>query len=175
MSAFPPQDIVPVMRPHGTPAELERRRHLAIQRFLDGEPVDEIAAFLDVDERSVRRWLMAYQSEGIAGIVARSATGRPSKLTSTQEKIVLRWVDDDPTKFGFPTDLWTSKRVAQLIAEEFGVNMNARYISAWLRHRGFTPQMPVRVPRERDEQRINSWLASDWPRIKKKPRGPARP
>ena len=174
MSVVPNPDTLPAMRPRGTPSELEHRRQLAIQRFLEGEKVDEISNFLGVDERSVERWLAAYRSDGPAGIAARSPSGRPSKLTTTQEKILLRWLDDDPTKLGFPTDLWTGKRVAKLIAEEFGVDMNARYLSAWLRRRGFSPQMPERVPRERDQQSIDRWIDVDWTRIKKKRHAPTR-
>ena len=44
-------------------------------------------------------------------------------------------------------------------------------LTVWLRRRGFTPQKPRRVPRQRDPEAIAAWLASDWPRIKKKPGG----
>jgi hypothetical protein len=71
---------------------------------------------------------------------------------------------------GFSTELWTARRLVQLIEEEFGIRFNPRSLSAWLRDRGFTPQKPERVPRERDPGAIAAWLASDWPRIKKKAR-----
>jgi transposase len=92
-------------------------------------------------------------------------------LTHTQEKIIRRWLADKPTEHGFPTDLWTGPRVAHMIRQEFGVEINPKYITVWLRRRGFTPQKPRRVPRERDPEAIAAWLASDWPRIKKKPGG----
>jgi hypothetical protein len=60
--------------------------------------------------------------------------------------------------------------LGQLIQEEFDVRLNSRYLSVWLRDRGFTPQKPRRVPRERDPKVIAAWLESDWPRIKKKAR-----
>lgn len=95
-------------------------------------------------------------------------SGRPPKLSHTQQKIVLRWVRDRPTEHGFATELWTAPDIAQLIEQEFGVILNPRYLSSWLRDRDFTPQKPQRVPRERDPEEIQRWLASDWPRIKKK-------
>jgi len=105
--------------------------------------------------------------------VSRPVSGRPAKLTSTQEKVALRWLADSPTHHGFPTELWTATRLGQLIREEFGVGLNPRYLSTWLRERGFTPQKPDRVPRERDPKAIAAWLESDWPRIKKRPGGRA--
>jgi transposase len=115
--------------------------------------------------------LAAFRRQGADGLVARPVPGRPSKLTLTQEKIALRWLSDSPLEHGFATELWTASRLGQVIQEEFGVRLNARYLSAWLRERGFTPQTPQRVPRERDPKAIAEWLASDWPRIKKKPGG----
>ena len=86
----------------------------------------------------------------------------------TQEKIVLRWLQDSPTQLGFATELWTCRRLAQLIGEEWGIRFNAEYLPRWLRARDFTPQKPQRVPRERDPEVIEAWLATEWPRIKKK-------
>jgi transposase len=101
------------------------------------------------------------------GLVAGPVSGRPSKLTPTQEKIALRWLTDSPTRHGFDTELWTAARLGQLIREEFAVGLNPRYLGAWLRDRGFSPQKPQRVARERDPKAIAAWLESDWPRIKK--------
>jgi transposase len=69
---------------------------------------------------------------------------------------------------GFETELWTAARLGQLIREEFGVGLNPRYLGTWLRDRGFTPQEPQRVARERDPEAIAAGLESDWPRLKKR-------
>ena len=152
------------MRSTGTPQQLEWRRCLAVQRVLDGYSAEEVADFLGVDARSVRRWLAAFR----AGLAARPAPGRPPKLTPAQVKIVRRWLCESPTSFGFDTELWTASRLARLIEQEFGTRLNPRYLADWLRAHDFTPQKPQRVPRERDDAAIASWLARDWPRIKKR-------
>jgi transposase len=157
------------MRTAGTPLELARRRLLAVQRVLDGYSTEEVADFLGVDPSSVRRWLIAFRRQGATGLAARAVPGRPAKLSLTQEKIVRRWLADQPTEHGFATDLWSAPRLAQLIQQEFGVALNPRYLCAWLRQRGYTPQKPRRVARERDDAAIARWLAEDWPRIKKRP------
>src|SRR5690349_14890370 len=99
------------MRSTGTPAELERRRLLAVARVSEGHPVQEVADFLGVDPRSVRRWLADFRRDGLPGLAAQPPSGRPRKLSSTQEKIVRRWLEDDPTEHGFTTDLWTAPRL----------------------------------------------------------------
>jgi len=159
------------MRAIGTPAELERRRRLAVQRVSEGYTTEEVADFLGVDSSSVRRWLIAFRAGGSRGLAARPVPGRPPKRTRTQEKVVCRWLADSPTEHGFPAELWTCRHLAWLIEQEGGVALCPRYLSRWLRARDITPQRPRRVPRERDEQAIAGWLARDWPRIKKRPAG----
>ena len=158
------------MRTPGSSDELEYRRRLAVQRTSEGYSTQEVADFLGVDPSTVRRWLAAFRDRGDAGLVAGSVSGRPAKLTSTQEKITLRWLTESPTHHGFETELWTAARLGLLVREEFGVGLNPRYLSTWLRERGFTPQKPQRIARERDPEAVASWLKSDWPRVKKKAR-----
>jgi transposase len=156
------------MRSRGSPSELEHRRWLAIRRITEGYSPQEVAEFLSVDVSSVRRWLQHFRQQGEKGLRARLAPGRPSKLERHQEKIIYRWLQDSPTDFGFSTDLWTAPRLGHLIEQEFGVHFNRKYLSAWLRARNYTPQIPKRVYREADPEVIAQWLENDWPRIKKK-------
>jgi transposase len=158
------------MRTRGSADELEYRRRLAVERVSEGYSTRNVADFLGVDPSTVRRWLAAFRDGGAAGLAVRPVPGRPSKLTPTQEKIALRWLTDSPTRHGFETEPWTAARLGPLIREEFGVGLNPRYLSTWARDRGFTPQKPQRVARERDPGAIAAWLESDWPRIKKRAR-----
>jgi transposase len=93
------------MRTKGSPEELEHRRQLAVRRYLEGYSSDEIAAFLDVTPRTVWRWLARFHEQGPEGLASRPVPGRPSKLTTTQEKVVRRWLIEDPMEHGFATAL----------------------------------------------------------------------
>jgi transposase len=151
---------------------VEYRRCLGVQRVLEGYSTQEVADFLGVDPSTVRRWLVFCHRTGADGLTAwpEPGSGRPPKLSSTQEKIVLRWLSDLPFEHGFPTDLWSAPRLAQLIEQEFGIHFNPNYLTTWLRQRNYTPQKPQRVHREQDDEAIARWLAEDWPRIKQKAR-----
>jgi transposase len=165
------------MRTKGSPEELEHRRLLAVRRDLDGYSADEIAEFLDVSPRTVWRWLALFDERGPEGLSSRPVPGRPPKLTTSQEKIIRRWLAEEPTKHGFATDLWTGPRLAELIGREFAIRLNPRYLCTWMRAHGFTPQKPQRVAREGDPEEVAAWLKFQWPRIKKKPdvAGPTLP
>ncbi len=157
------------MRTAGSTDVLEYRRCLGIQRVADGYSTQEVADFLDVDPSTVRRWIAPAAAAG-RGVTAGSGPGRPAKLTSTQEKIVFRWLSEPATEYGFITDLWSAPRLTQLIEQAFEIHFHSDYLGTWLRQRGYTPQKPRRVPRERDDQVIARWLTGDWSRIKQKAR-----
>jgi transposase len=156
------------MRSKGTAAEMERRRRLAMERLQEGRTQREVAQFLGVSERSVRRWVSAFRQSGPAGLAAKPNTGRPARLTKSQAAIVLSWFRQSPRSFGFANDLWTAPRVAQLIQKTFGVVFHPRYLNAWLTDRQITPQKPKRRPTERNEAKINGWIRDQWPAILKK-------
>lgn len=157
------------MRTPGTPHELALRRKLAVQRINEGYSPEDVAEILGVDPSSVRRWVLGFRRGGPAALAARAVPGRPAKLSIAQEKIIRRWLRESPSEHGFATDLWCAPRLAQLIRQEFQVSVNPRYLCAWLRQRGYTPQKPRRIARERDEAAIARWRTQDWPRIQKKP------
>lgn len=155
------------MRPHGSAAELERRRRLAVKRVNSGYTQREVADFLGVHPTTVWRWMESYRQHGKAGLKSKPHPGRTPKLDAEQEREVLSWFARSPTDFGFSTELWTAPRVAKLIKRTFGVQFHPRYVNRWLAQRRITPQKPRRRPRERDDAKINRWIAEDWPRIKR--------
>ncbi len=77
------------MRPHGTAAELERRRLLAVDRVRSGYTHQEVADFLGVRRTSVTRWMATYRKHGRRGLKAKPHPGRTPKLTREQEQQVL--------------------------------------------------------------------------------------
>src|SRR5574337_1035591 len=139
-------------------SERERRRLLAIERLNDGFSAQDVADFLGVHLRTVFRWLARYQAHGHKGLRTVPHPPVKAKLDRRQESQVRRWLRRPATAFGFATELWTSKRLAALIWQRFGVSFNSNYLCAWLRRRRFSPQKPRRVPQERDEEEIARWL-----------------
>jgi transposase len=156
------------MRTKGSGEELEHRRRLGVRRVLEGHSCREVAAFLEVRERTVERWMAAYHQNGWAGLSARPNHGPPARLTEAQQAEVVSWVSHPAREFGFFNELWTAPRVAQVIERTFGVHYHPRYLNIWLHARGITPQKPRRQARERHEEQIQAWRDDEWPRIKKK-------
>lgn len=159
------------MRPSGSADDLERRRLQAITLLKDGFQPVEVARRLGVDRRSVRRWRASHDQEGRKGLAAKPTPGRPPKLDARARQGLERSLLRGAKACGFPTDLWTCPRVAELIRREYGTRYHVDHIGRLLRALGWTPQKPERRARERDEEAIRRWVKVEWPRIKKKPRG----
>ena len=152
----------------GSASELEARRRLAVARVNEGWKQKDVAAFLGVSTRAVGKWMAAYRASGEDGLRSRPRPGATPKLSKRQERAVLSWVAKSPRAFGYPDDLWTTRRLAQVIEKKYGVHFNPNYLAEWLTRRGYTPQRPEARAVERDEPAIARWVAEDWPRIKKR-------
>src|SRR4051812_29623258 len=103
-------------------------------------------------------------------LTAKPTPGRPPFLTPAQEKKVLGWLADPPTKHGFWTDLWTARRAADPILKNLGVRFHPHYLRGWLRKRNHTPQKPARRARQQNPVEVDRWLQEEWPRVQKKSR-----
>lgn len=157
------------MRPSGSPEELERRRTRAIELLAKGLAPVEVAHMVGVDRRSVRRWNATCRREGKAALKARPAAGRPPALDAKSRRRVEQILLKGAGAAGFPTDLWTCPRVAQVIERRFGVAYHVDHVGRLLHGLGWSPQKPERRAVERDEDEIRRWVKQDWPKVKKTP------
>lgn len=158
------------MRPFGSPYQLEQRRTQAIALLEKGFAPVDVAHKLKVDRRSVRRWRASFRKNGANGIIAKPAPGRPPRLAKPLKRRLERLLLKGAGQCGYPTELWTCPRIAQLIDRKFGIHYHVDHIGRLLHSMGWSPQRPERRARERDEEAINRWVKTEWPRLKKKPR-----
>ena len=96
--------------------------------------------------------------------------GPKPKLTAKQREQLGRLLLKGARAHGYRTELWTLKRVTELIHKRFGVQYDPSGVWHVLHHMGWSPQKPERRARERDDEAIAQWRKKDWPRIKKRPK-----
>src|SRR5271168_2208887 len=113
------------MRSKGTAAELERRRRRAVALVEQGEAPAVVARIFGVTRSSLHRWRrMARQGHDLA---AKPVPGAKRRLTDTQLQELEGLLDQGAPAHGFPNELWTSARVAQVIRRHFGVPYHSDY------------------------------------------------
>jgi transposase len=145
----------------------EYRRRLAMRLLEQGETAAEVARMLDVHKSNVSRWKTAYEREGENALKTKPLPGVPSKLTPQQKTRLCEILEHGAVAAGFDTDLWTCPRVRQVIWREFGVRYHVNYLGRLLKRLGYSPQLPQRQARQRDEQAEETWRRKRWPALKK--------
>ncbi len=146
------------------------RRRLAVQRVTEGLTPREVAATLGVHVETVRLWVRKAKAGGDDALATQPRPGRPSQLTPRQIRQVLGWLLRKPSEFGFRTDLWTARRIAEVIRRKFGVDYHPGYVRQWLRRHGQSPQKPGRPAKERDPAKVAAFVGTEWPELQKKAR-----
>lgn len=164
------------MRPYGSPEALARRRNRGVALLNDGMSPEAVARQLGVSVRSVLRWQQAYREKGAAGLAPKPVAGRPRKLAREHLERLWEILLAGAVAYGFPNDLWTLKRIAQVIRREFGVRYHPSHVWKILRQAKWSCQVPERRAIQRDEAAIAHWKRYKWPAIKKSPKtwGPPR-
>jgi transposase len=132
-----------------------------------GHSQAEVARRVGAAPNSVWRWWKAYREGGKSALRARPAPGRKPKLSAEQKENLSRRLLQGARCSGFPTDLWTCARIAQLIRRCYGVNYHVDSLPRFLRALGFSCQRPQKRALERDDEAVARWVARDWPRIKR--------
>ena len=164
------------MRPPGSAERLEARRRKAIALLRSGETYQQVAWAVQSSISSVVRWNQAYRRSGKPGLRTKPIPGRPRRLTSSQTTALTKLLIAGAQQAGYATDLWTLRRVADLIEKRFGVHYGltgARRLL--LRQLAWTWQKPERRARERNEAAIARWKRVEWPDIKKRPAAQSAP
>ena len=155
------------MRTYGTPAALEARRRFAADLLADGMSVAEVAEAVGVSLTSVKRWRRAVKTGGESALAAKPHPGPQPRLTEKQRQRLLKTLLGGARKAGYRTELWTCRRIAEVIGRRFGVKYHPGHVWRLLRACNWSPQRPEHRARERDEAAIDRWRQREWPRIKK--------
>jgi transposase len=159
------------MRPFGSPNQLERRRHKAMELFDSGLSLNEVARKIGCNASSVMRWRDARKKHGQKGLEPKPVSGRPPKLSARERKHLIIILLRGAIANGYRTELWTTARIAELIEQRFGVAYHQDHIGRLMFSLGWSYQKPGRRPLQRDEGLIERWKRKEWPRIKKTPSG----
>lgn len=143
----------------------EERRRLAYRLFVKHVPKATIARTLGVSYVTVWRWEQRWRSEGPDSWREHEHPGSERRLSPRQQKALLTILKKGARARGYPTDLWTLKRVAEVIRKEYEVEYTLSGIWRVLRALGLSAQVPQLRSLERNERYIAEWVEHRWPEI----------
>ena len=130
----------------------------------------DIAEALGVREEAISRWLARARDSGPQALLARPAPGRPPKLTAAHKRLIPEFLWHGAEAYGFRGEVWTTARIAQVIAEEFGVRYHKDHVGKLLKELRWTPQLPIKRAIQRDEVAIRRWREEVWPDLQRRAR-----
>jgi transposase len=151
----------------------EGRRRRAWELKEAGWKPQDIAAALGVTPGAVSPWLTRAREQGVEGVRRHPAPGRQSRLTAEQLAQVPALLAPGPETYGFRGQVWTCRRVGEVIRRAFGVTYHPAHVSRLLHALGQSAQRPVERASQRDEAAIRAWWQDRWPALGKK-RSPRR-
>jgi transposase len=122
-------------RPTRDSREMERRRRKGMRMLARGLKQADVARELNVSRQTVSSWAkkLVDGPEAWRG----RPLGRRSGLTDAQKNKLRRLLLAGAVANGFPNDVWTLARVAQIIEREYGLSYSAVNVWRILRKMGY--------------------------------------
>jgi transposase len=110
--------------------------------------------------------LARYRRGGWGALDAQKRGGRPPKLNGKARTWIYRTITTkNPLQVKFPSALWTTKIMGQVIKTRFGVQLSKASICRLLAPLGLRPQRPVWRAYQPKPKAVQDWLNKEYPRI----------
>ena len=156
------------VRPRRDFAAMHERRMRAADLFEQRVIPAEVARQLGVSHQIVSDWRNAWRRCGRDGLRGAGRAGRLPKLSRDQLVQVERELIKGAEANGYPNDVWTLQRVAEVIERVSGVSYHPAHVWFILRHElRWSWQRPARRANERNDEAIHQWMKKRWPALKK--------
>lgn len=107
----------------------QRERLELVKAAALGCELTSLCAWSGRTARTVRRWLAADRTGGVAAVADAPRAGRPRRADDAYRTALTSAVETDPRTVGQSFDVWTSARLSAYLAETTGT----RIAPGWLR------------------------------------------
>jgi transposase len=148
---------------------LEGRRQRAWELKQQGWKQKDIAAALGVTKGAVSQWMRRAREGGVEALRRHPPKGPTPKLTREQMEQLPGLLAPGAEAYGYRGQVWTTKRVAEVIWRTCGVSYHPAHVSRLLRSVRLSVQQPIERATQRNEQAIAAWKDQQWPALKKRP------
>jgi transposase len=144
----------------------EFRRRRAVELMQQGESKEIISRILGVSRVSLNVWLR--KTEAGETLETKPHKGRPRRLNNQQLAELEELLKKGPTAHGWQNNLWTTRRVREVIKRRFDVEFSRS--GAWhvlQDYLNWSAIRPAQQAARRDEVEIARWKAEEFPRIER--------
>jgi transposase len=144
-------------------------RECAVHAVEAGHGIAHVADIFGVSRRTLTYWVERHRKDPVAGLSRKKSPGsaRPRKATMVDASYLIRLTASDATQYGFDSNLWTARRVKQVLDLSPETSLSKSVVHERLREAKLTWQKPRRQYFDEggDDQNRALWLHDDWPKI----------
>ena len=136
-----------------TRAAETRLRYQMVLLAADGSTAPQIAPVVRRSTATVARVLHRYRADGAAGVPHRRRPGRPSKVPAAWEDELRRVIELDPHTVGVDSANWTTRLLADYLAQVTGYRAGIETVRLHLHRAGYVCKRPTwTLQRKAEEQ-----------------------
>src|SRR3970040_3058873 len=101
---------------------------------------------------------------GARALKVRSSPGRPPKLSLSACRSLLKVLLEGAMANGYPTQLWTTTRIGEVIRKKFRVQYHRDHVGRLMHRLGWSHQKPQKRALGRKGGEIRRVVREGWPR-----------
>lgn len=147
---------------------MEKRRMEGVELLKQGMKQSEVARRLGVVRQAVSQWAAALRQGGKAAVKSKGKPGPKTtpdiKIRNELERLLLK----GPKANGYKNELWTLKRISEVLCQITGVKLSIARTWTLIREMGWSCQRPARRARQRKEEQVQEFITKTWENVKKK-------
>lgn len=128
---------------------------------------EEVIKTFGMHRSNIYKWLKIYDDYGYAGLQSSQSKGPVPKMTSKQKQQLYSYLQKNPLQLKFEYALWTIEMIVELIHVKFGVQYSSVQVGRILKEIGFSQQKPLERAYQQDPEKVEKWLTTEYPKIKR--------
>jgi len=136
------------------PTMRSSHRLTAMKALIMGFDFGAVARLYNVDERTMQRWVSAYNRQGIDGLIEKARSGRPRKITKGKAAEIVDLVKH-PEKAGQVH--WTGRKIHGHLRRELELEVGYSTVMRFLKEQRFRLKVPQPWPDRQDEALRNAF------------------
>ena len=110
---------------------------------LEGWTSSQVAELFDVSRWSVVQWIQRLNQEGVEGLLEKSRSGRPVRMSKRIQNQLEEALIKNPREVGLSRNRWDGIAVTEYLEREHGVHLEVRHAQRWIRRLGFSLRRPI--------------------------------
>jgi len=147
--------------------DIDIQRDIVIEKYNNNKTVEQICAALECSENDVNAVLASFERYS-RRIDTEESSADIILSPEQEERYITTIINSLPEKIGFsPESHWSKNSVRTLVSNDCNSNVSLRFISAYLRHWGFSIPASQTLKVRRELPEVALWLERSFEDIRK--------